>query len=105
RICCMVDRRRLVCIDPGHDAPVWNYASDADFVGVPQLVDGLLVVALQSGRFIALDPASGKPKNGGYRLNANVAPSAAPVPFGTGRLLAPLSDGTVIVLDMKQLGG
>src|SRR5262249_35820288 len=103
---CIVDRRRLVCIDPAKpDNIAWQYHDAGHvIVGTPHVANGLLFVALQSGKFVALDATTGHPKGNGYHLRANVAPMAAPVPFGNGRLLAPLSDGTLMILALKQLG-
>jgi hypothetical protein len=102
---CVLDRRRLVWIDPSKDSVAWEYHdANSVMVGTPQMMNNELIVALQSGKFVALDPATGKTAGGGYRLKANVAPLAAPVPFGKDRLLAPLSDGTLMILNREQLG-
>ena len=51
-----------------------------------------------------IDPKTGKPfREDGYKLRANVGPAASPVPFGPGHAFAPLTDGTVLLLDLKQL--
>ncbi len=68
RIGCVVDRTRLVWLDPDRpdpDAelsapPLWEYAEAEAIVGQPQLIKGMLVVADQAGRFVGLDPATGK---------------------------------------------
>jgi outer membrane protein assembly factor BamB len=104
KIGCIVERKRLVWIDPAEERPVWEYRADEEIVGQPQLVDGLLVLADQSGKFVALDPATGRPRGPGYRLRANVAPAASPVAFGDGRAFAPLTDGTVFLLPLDRLG-
>jgi hypothetical protein len=72
-------------------------------VGRPVLAGNVLVMADQSGLFVALDPKTGKPMGPGYQLRGTVVPAAAPVPFGEGRLLAPLSDGTALLLSLKRL--
>ncbi len=107
---CVVDHRRLVWLNPDQEQPLWEYTFDADVVGAPELVeDDLLVVADLSGRFTGFDPVSGRMRGAGYTLRANVAPAAAPVGFGPGRLFAPLTDGTVLLLSRKHfrhpLGG
>ena len=56
-----------------------------------------------AGQLRALVPASGAPLGPGYVLKASVAPAAAPVPFGTGRLLVPLTDGTLMVVPVAAL--
>jgi outer membrane protein assembly factor BamB len=98
---CVIGKNRLIWIDPDKEAPLWEYTFVADIVGQPQLIDGTLVVANLAGQFIGLDPANGRPRGPGYTLKANVAPAAAPVPFGTERLFAPLTDGTILLLARK----
>jgi hypothetical protein len=102
---CILDQRRLVLLDAEKNKPLWRtaYEAEADIVGLPSLVGGLIVVADLEGRFVGLNPTTGKPRGKGYQLKANVAPACAPVPFGTGRLFAPLTDGTVLLLSLKRL--
>jgi outer membrane protein assembly factor BamB len=100
---CVVDHRRLVWLDPDKDRHAWEYAPPADIVGEPQLVkDDLLVVADLSGHFAGFDLTTGQEPGPGYTLRANVAPAAAPLAFGNGRLFAPLTDGTVLLLSEKH---
>ena len=100
---CVVDRRRLVWLDPDREQPVWGYAFAADIVGEPQLIaPGLLVVADLSGTFSGFTPATGQLPGPGCTLRANVAPAAAPVAFGADRLFAPLTDGTVLLLSRRH---
>jgi hypothetical protein len=73
-------------------------------VGQPHLAGGVLVVAHQLGRYVGLNAGTGKKVGPGYRLKGSVAPAAAPVPFGPRRLLAPLSDGTALLLGLKRVG-
>jgi outer membrane protein assembly factor BamB len=101
---CVIGKNRLVWIDPGEVTPLWEYAL-GEIVGVPQLVDGVLVVANLAGQFMGLDPATGRRRGPGYTLKANVAPTASPVPFGPERLFAPLSDGTIMLLARKYFRG
>jgi hypothetical protein len=101
---CVVDQDRLVWIDPAGNGKLWEYPGKGDgIVGQPQVVDGLLLVAHRSGRFVGLDLATGKPLTPGYELKAKTAPAAAPVAFGKGRAFAPLTDGTVMLLSLKHL--
>ena len=106
RIGCIVDRVRLVWLDPTGDKLPWVYATrkgDA-IVGRPRLAEKMIVVADQSGLYVGLDPVTGKPlKADGYLLQGSVAPVASPVEFNEGRLLAPLSDGTVMLLSADRL--
>jgi outer membrane protein assembly factor BamB len=104
RVGCVVDRRRLVWIDPERQDLVWEYRSPGEeIVGQPQVIEGMLVVADEAGRFVGLDPATGKPRGPGYTLKASVAPAASPVAFGPGRAFAPLTDGTVLLLSLHHL--
>jgi outer membrane protein assembly factor BamB len=103
---CVVDDRRLVRLDPEkNQKEVWGYDADADIVGRPALVGTHLVVADQDGRFVAVDFATGKKSGLGYQLKANVVPAAPPVAFGQGRVFAPLTDGTVLLLSLQKLQG
>jgi hypothetical protein len=63
----------------------------------------MLLVADQSGRFVGLDPATGRRLGPGYTLRASAAPAASPVAFGPHRAFAPLSDGTVLLLSLFHL--
>jgi len=60
-------------------------------------------VANLAGQFLGLDAATGQPLSPGYTLRANVAPAAAPLPFGPDRLFVPLTDGTIMLLAKKNL--
>jgi outer membrane protein assembly factor BamB len=98
RIGCVVDGRHLLWLDPARDRKeVWRFDADADIVGEPRLLDGVLMVALVDGTYLRLDPAKGKPVGETVIGPPGVAPTAAPVAFGPGRLFAPLADGTVLV--------
>jgi PQQ-like domain len=99
---CIVDRRRLVWLDPDRDVPAWSYDFLADIVGEPQLAgEDLLVVADLSGHFAGFHPATGQIQGPGYTLRANVAPAAAPV-FFAGRLFTPLTDRTILLLSVDH---
>jgi outer membrane protein assembly factor BamB len=104
RVACVVDRRRLVWLDPAKDGVLWEYESPGEgIVGQPQLAEGLVLVADVSGRFVGLDPATGQVRGPGYALKASVAPAATPVGFGPGHAFAPLTDGTVLLLPLHHL--
>src|SRR6185437_2002813 len=104
RIGCVLDQRHLVWLDPTRDKPLWTYQTDGEaIVGQPQVIGNMLVVAHQSGHYVALDPASGEAKGKGYTLRASAAPAATPVSFGPQQMLAPLSDGTALLLSLKLL--
>jgi hypothetical protein len=101
---CIVDHRRLVWLNPEKEGVAWAYGPfAADVVGEPQMaLDNLLIVADVSGHFTGFDLRSGQVQGTGYTLRANVAPAAAPVAFGAGRLFAPLTDGTVLLLSLRH---
>jgi outer membrane protein assembly factor BamB len=100
RIGCVVERRRLVWLDPTAET-FWTYATPGEgIVGRPQLVGDVVMVADVSGGFVGLDPATGKPRGPGYTLKASVAPAAAPVAFGPDRAFVPMTDGTVLLLGL-----
>jgi outer membrane protein assembly factor BamB len=104
QIGCVVGRRRLVWLDPAKDDPLWTYESPGEgIVGRPQLADGLVLVADVSGRFVALDPLTGRARGPGYQLRGSVGPAAAPVGFGSGRAFAPMTDGTVLFVPLHHL--
>jgi outer membrane protein assembly factor BamB len=103
-IVAVVDRKRLILLDPDKDEPIWSAAAPADGIEVrPRLIDGRLIIADAAGLFVALDPTTGKRLGPGYRHPAVVAPTAAPAPMGGGRLFAPLTDGSVLVLSITEL--
>jgi outer membrane protein assembly factor BamB len=102
-IICVTDHKRLIWIDPDQAGPQWEYTLVSNLVGAPLLSDGMLITAEVSGRVLALDPKSGVPVGPGYTLRANIAAEAAPVPFGAGRLLVPLNDGTLVLLPLARL--
>ena len=106
RVACVLNHRQLVWINPGKDGEVWKYNTPGEgIVGQPQRGGDVVVVAGRKGLLIGLDPQTGKPTGkGAYKLRANVAPAANPVAFGPNQLFAPLTDGTVLVLPLKELG-
>jgi outer membrane protein assembly factor BamB len=106
RVGCVVeqDPSRLAWIDPQREEPAWEYHAEGAIVGAPEMVDGLLVIADRKGTYTAVDPRTGKADRPGYTLRAgSIAPAAAPVSFGRGRVFAPLTDGTVMMLPMSVL--
>lgn len=102
-VLCVIDRRHLVCLDPQQPERVWRFTAADAIVGQPQLIEGLLIVADQAGRFVGVDPATGKAVGRPYKLTAQVAPAASPAAFGPGQAFAPLTDGTVLLLPLQEL--
>jgi outer membrane protein assembly factor BamB len=105
RVGCVVDRRRLVWIDPDNGTPLWTHdtAGGAAIVGRPHLAAGMIVLGDKAGRYVGLDPKTGKPVGPGYQLKGSIAPVGCPLAFQGDRLLAPLSDGTLLRLGVKRL--
>jgi PQQ-like domain len=104
RIGCVVDETQLVWLDPASDKELWRHHAERDtLVGRPTPIVDALVVAHTSGHFVLLDPKTGHWKGMGHRLSGTVVPVATPVPFGADRLLAPLSDGTLLMLSRQRL--
>ena len=103
-ICVIVDRKKLVCIDPAKDAVLWQYEMpDGEIVGQPCVVGDMIVVASPKGRFVGLDPRNGQPRGPGYVLNASAAPTGTPVAAGPETALVSLTDGTVFFLSLQLL--
>jgi hypothetical protein len=94
----VLDKHRLVWIDPDKDQlPGLAFNFPADIVGQPELVDGVLVVADETGHIQGFDPKTARKVGEGYTLRADIAAAAAPMAFGPDRLFVPLTDGTVLV--------
>jgi outer membrane protein assembly factor BamB len=104
RILVIADRNRLLCLNPVESNPLWEYKSEGEaIVGQPRMVEDVLLIADQAGRFVGLDPKTGKPRGKGYTLKANIGPACSPVAFGKNQAFAPLTDGTILLLDLEQL--
>jgi len=104
RIGCVLDRRRLIWIDPTKEKRLWVYSTDGPaIVGHPQWIEDMLVIALQSGHYVGIDPQTGKARGPGYMLRTSAAPAAVPMPFGRRLMFAPLSDGTALLLPVDLL--
>jgi hypothetical protein len=104
RIGGVLDRRRLVWLDPAKAGTQWEYPSGGPAIlGRPQRIGDILVVALQSGRYVGIDANTGQPLGPGYPLRTSAAPAATPMSFGPGRMFAPLSDGTALLLSVGLL--
>lgn len=102
----VVGNARLVAIDPEKPDPIWSYTTDGNGLRhAPAWIDGRLIVADQSGTFVALDAATGAALGPAYRHPGETAAVAAPTPFGPGKFLAPLSDGSALVLPVSELLG
>jgi outer membrane protein assembly factor BamB len=94
----VVDRRRLVWIDPDKDQlPGLAFSFPADIVGLPEIVDGALLVADETGQIQSFDPKTARKLGEGYLLRADVAPAGTPLAYGADRLFVPLTDGTILL--------
>lgn len=104
KIAVVVDRNNLVWLNPESDQAVWSYKLNDDGIeAAPRMIENLLVVADSSGRFVAIDPVNGKSVASGFQLAIESAPAASVTEFGPGRLFAPLTDGTVLLLQLADL--
>jgi hypothetical protein len=103
---CVVDHSKLVWLDPTKREPLWTHSTGGEpIIGEPRQIGDLIVVCDAGGKFVGLDPKTGKPAGDGYTLKALVAPATTPVPFGPGRAFAPLTDGTIMLLSLDRLRG
>lgn len=99
-----VDNRVLVCLDPNQNAPKWSVRvgeeSDAVLVGPPQPAAGRWLTTDLAGRVTAFDGEGGKPA-GSLALGLPGAVPAAPAgTLGGESVLAPVSDGSAVVLTL-----
>jgi hypothetical protein len=102
KIGCVLEGGRLAWVGPD-DREALEPQLGSGLVGEPQLAEGVLVVADVSGRYRAHDPYTLSPLGPGHLLSGSVAPAACPVSFGPGRLMAPLTDGTAVLLPLGLL--
>lgn len=106
RVGCVVDRTNLLWLDPHATDKPWKHeAGSTEIVGEPRLVGGLIVVGDQNGRYVALDPKDGKEVGKGHQLRGSVAAVAGAVELLPGRAVAPLSDGTMMILPLGVPAG
>jgi outer membrane protein assembly factor BamB len=106
RIACIIDKHRLIWLDPAKKAILWKHRGDPRpaLVGRPRLVGGMVVVADDSGLIVGLDPDKGTVVGKPLRLPGSTTPAASPVGFGADRLFTPLSDGTVLLPLLSRIG-
>jgi hypothetical protein len=101
RIFAIVDRATLVCLAPDLPQPAWKYRAKGDAIASrPYLSGNTLIVADLAGRYDTLDLQTGTATGQTFPMTGVLpaAPACAPVDFGDGRLFAPLSDGTVLLI-------
>lgn len=103
RVGCVVDETKLVWIDPARGIE-WQYDTNGEtIVGEPEMVEEMLVIADQSGRYVGVDPLTGTRLSDGYQVQATAAPSSAPIANDKETLFAPLTDGTIMYISLKHL--
>jgi hypothetical protein len=100
RIGLVIDRTKFLWLDPVRAEPLWVYDTRGQGIaGLPHLdASGRLLVADAGGMIVTLDPSTGEPTGPSWKLTEELVPDATPVPYGPGRLFAPLTDGTVLLL-------
>ena len=106
RILVVVDRNRLVCLTPEERREAWVYRCKGDGIEAkPRVIGDVMILADLSGRFEAIDIATGRPTGGAYPAQAALpaAPAAAPIEFGADHLFAPMTDGTVLIVPIDTL--
>lgn len=102
-VACVVDHRVLVRLNPQADKPVWTFPAPESIIGQPNIIGDYVVVADESGRYICLDPATGKEQRGrGHTIRAAAGPASMPIPYGADKVLAPLNDGTILQLPLSS---
>ncbi|MFL5340106.1 MAG: PQQ-binding-like beta-propeller repeat protein [Gemmataceae bacterium] len=102
----VMDQSRLVCLTLDSQEPAWTYeAKGKGLAGTPRRRGDALIVTDLSGRYEAIEAASGAAIGSGFPVVGVLpsAPAAAPVDFGPGRMFAPLADGTVLLLPLEAL--
>ncbi len=111
RLGCVVDKRRLVWLDPEAEKPLWSYemlgvsGEPLPILGQPQVEEGVVVVTVledKAGMLIGVDAKTGKQVGERYTWPGSVAPLTKPVGFDANLLFVPLSDGTVILLSRDK---
>jgi hypothetical protein len=99
RLGVVVNNSQLAWLDPNSDRVLWEYRGDAKgIVGEPQLVGNTVVVAEAGGTYVWLDATNGSAVGQPRKLKTRVVPAVAAVPLGDKKALAPLSDGTFLIM-------
>lgn len=106
KILIIVDRTHLICLASDARLPAWKYRVKGDgLAGAPRRVGNALILSDVSGRYEAIDAISGAALGSSFpALGAlPAAPAASPIDGGDGRLFAPLSDGTMLLVPVEAL--
>ena len=106
RVAVVVGKSRLAWIDPEISEPLWTHVRENGdaLIGLPYLHGELVVIADSGGRYVGLKLADGTPIGPGYTLRGSIAPACGVVGFNSERLMCPLTDGTLLLLDAGKLG-
>ncbi|MFO0969386.1 MAG: PQQ-binding-like beta-propeller repeat protein [Gemmataceae bacterium] len=97
KLACVVERSRLMILDPKTKEKVGHYVADAAIIDMPQVIDGALVVADAGGRIAWLEVKDGLPPRQSVLLRAQVSPVTAPAAWGDGVVIG-AADGTLITV-------
>jgi len=107
RLLAIAEDRKIVCLAPG------DAKAEADFKpwtsepfrgrirGMPAALGDTLLVA-DSGRYVSGVRLGDGSVAWKAPLGVRMGPSAAPVPYGTRRMMVPLADGTLLVLPIPE---
>jgi outer membrane protein assembly factor BamB len=90
--------RRISCFATdaaSGDPPLWEATVASRICGEPIAYGKHLLVTQEDGRISGIRLESGEPA-GVIPLGSDAIPSAGAVPFGAGRVLVPLADGTLL---------
>jgi outer membrane protein assembly factor BamB len=108
RIAYIIDGVHLVWLSPDAPEPVWvnrrteRMRGDAT-LGKPEIREGRVYLTDRTGVYRAIDAESGKMLGELFRITGTGAPAGAALPLGKGKLLAPLTDGTLLIIEKKTL--
>ena len=110
RIGYVVGGAHLVWLAPGEDKPLWVALGSArrpgnGILGLPQVQGARLLVTDRSGRFQQLDLDTGERVGEALMLPEGSSPAAAALALDEHRLLAPLTDGTIVVVPTPPQAG
>ncbi|MBN2578157.1 MAG: protein kinase [Pirellulales bacterium] len=101
----VVENRKLVRIELDSPRPRWISPSFAGrVVGLPLLAENALLVADNSRCITGISLSDGGPL-WKVPLGVSSGPSAAPVPYGPGKMLVSLMDGTLLLLPVPREPG
>jgi hypothetical protein len=103
RIGFAVHGRTLVWVDPEKEAPLWIASPKADvksdgLISAPALAGDRLLFADRAGWFQMLNLETGQWEGKRLSITGNIAPTGSPLKFAAEASLAPVSDGTLLLI-------